>query len=161
MRVSDWQVRVIQLLAVPGLLVSLYLWLFHSGSLVGVCEPSGWDDCGAVSGPGAPYASIGPIPVAAIGFAGFALIFAVTWLRDWFSAIDDYLPELLVGVTGMAVLFTLYLTGLEIFVIHAICRFCVVSALIVLLMFVLSISYLRGVASQSREHLVEAPIDAM
>lgn len=143
MRVADWQVRIIQLLAVPGLLIAYYLWLFHNGNLVGVCAPSGWDDCGLVSGPDAPFSSLGPVPVAAIGFAGYAIIFALIWLRSWIDAIDDYLPELLVGITLLALLFTLYLTGLELFVIHAFCRYCIVSAAIVIIMFTLAVSYLR------------------
>ena len=147
MRIRDWQVQVIQLLAVPGLLLAFYLWLFHNGTLVAVCGPSAWDDCGAVSGPDAPYSSIGPIPVAAIGFVGYAAIFGLAWLRDWVSLIDDYLPELLVGMTGIAFLFSLYLTALELIVIHAICRFCVVSAVIVTIMFLLSLSYLRRVST--------------
>jgi vitamin-K-epoxide reductase (warfarin-sensitive) len=138
-----WQVSLIQLLAVPGLLLSFFLYLFHEDLLVAACVPGGWDDCGAVSGPGAPYASVGPIPVAAIGFAGYAAIFLVAWLRDWSDTIAAYLPELLVGLTGIAVLFTTYLTALEIFVIHAVCRYCLVSAAIILVMLILSISYLR------------------
>lgn len=148
MRVPDWQIRLIQLLAIPGLLLSFYLWLFHHGSLVAACLPSAWDDCGAVSGPDAPYSSVGPVPVAAIGFAGYAAIFGMIWLRAWIVKLHDFLPELLVGITGVALLFTIYLTSLEIFVIHAVCRFCLVSAVIILLMFALSISYLRVANSE-------------
>lgn len=111
------------------------------------CGPSAWDDCGAVSGPGAPYAAVGPIPVAAIGFAGYAVIFLLVWLADFVSAIEDYLPELLVGVTALALLFTLFLTGIELIVLHAVCRYCLVSAAIVIAMFVLAASYLRAVAA--------------
>ncbi len=142
---SDWQVRLIQLLAVPGLIIAFYLLLYHNGDLVNVCRPSGWDDCGKVSGPDAPYSSIGPIPVALIGLLGYALIFLVAWLKDWWSLLDDYLPEIMVALTGFAFLFSLGLTGLELFVIEAICRFCVLSALIITIMLVLSVSYLRAV----------------
>lgn len=142
---SDWQVRLIQLLAVPGLLIAFYLLLYHNGDLVNVCRPSGWDDCGKVSGPDAPYSAIGPIPVALIGLLGYALIFLVTWLKEWWSLLDDYSPELMVALTGFAFLLSLGLTGLELFVIEAICRFCVLSALIVTVMLALSISYLRAV----------------
>lgn len=145
MRIPDWQIRIIQLLAIPGLILSFYLWLFHQGSLVAACGASGWDDCGAVSGPNAPYSSIGPIPVAAIGFIGYAAIFGLVWLRAWSAIINDYLPELLAGTVGVALLFTLFLTGLELFVIHAVCRFCLVSAAIIVAMFALSVSYLRNV----------------
>lgn len=148
MRANAWQPRLIQFLAVPGLVVAFYLWLFHTGQLnMAACGPSAWDDCGAVSGPGAPYAAVGPIPVAAIGFAGYAVIFFLVWLADFVSAIEDYLPELLVGVTALALLFTLFLTGIELIVLHAVCRYCLVSAAIVIAMFVLAASYLRAVAA--------------
>ncbi|MCL4265442.1 MAG: vitamin K epoxide reductase family protein [Anaerolineae bacterium] len=140
----DWQLRVIQLIAVVGLLVAYYLLLFHNGVLLSGCTDSGWDDCGAVSGPGAPYASVGPIPVALIGLLGYAVIFALTWLKDWAPLRESYLPELLVGAAGFGFLFTLVLTGLEAFVIHAFCRYCLVSAVLITIIFVLAISYLRS-----------------
>lgn len=143
MRVADWHIRIIQLLAVPGLLISFYLWLFHNGNLVAVCAPSGWDDCGLVSGPDAPFSAVGPVPVAALGFAGYAVIFGLIWVREWIGLVEAYLPEMLVGVTTVALLFTLYLTGLELFVIHAFCRYCIVSGIIILIMFLLSLVYLR------------------
>jgi uncharacterized membrane protein len=140
---ADWPVRVIQLLAVPGLLVAYYLWLYHEGSLVAACTGSGWDDCGRVSGPGAPYSSIGPIPIALIGFVGYAAIFGLIWLKDWLPWLEQNLPELLVGMTGLGFLFSLGLTLLELTVIHAICRYCVVSAVIMTVLFVLAVLNLR------------------
>ena len=144
---EDWQVRLIQLLAVPGLLIAFYLLLYHNGKLVNVCTASGWSDCGKVSGPDAPYASIGPIPVALLGLIGYVLIFLTTWIRNWIDIIEDYLPELLLGLTGIAFLFSLGLTGLEILVIHAICPYCVISAVIVTTMFGLAVHYLRQVTN--------------
>ncbi len=58
--------------------------------------------------------------------------------------IEDNLPELLFGVVGLAFLFTLGLTGLEMFVIHAFCQYCLYSAAVVLVMFILAIGYLVG-----------------
>jgi len=141
---DKWQVRLIQLLAVPGLLVAFYLLLYHNGALVPACKVGGWEDCGQVSGPNAPYASLGPIPVALIGLVGYAALFLATWLPAWLPSLRHYLPELLVGLTGLALLFTLGLTALEVFVIHAVCRYCLISAGIILVMFVLAISYLRA-----------------
>jgi uncharacterized membrane protein len=142
---DDWQVRLIQLLAVPGALLAFYLLLYHNGKLVDVCTASGWDDCGKVSGPDAPYSSIGLIPVALIGLAGYLTIFLITWTKNWLAVVEDYLPEMLVGLTAVAFLFSLGLTGLELFVIYAICRFCVVSAVIITIMFALAIHYMREV----------------
>ena len=146
MRTENWQAKAIQLLAVPGLLVSFYLLLFHNGSLVASCGGGGWDDCGIVSGPDGKFSSIGPIPVALIGLVGYAVIFLSVWLADFWETLDAYLPELLIGLTGFALLLTLGLTALEIFVIHAICRYCVISAIFIVIMFVLAISYVRSVS---------------
>jgi uncharacterized membrane protein len=138
----DWPVRIIQALAVPGMLVAYYLYLYHSGSLFTTCTVNDLFDCGQVSGPNSPYSSIGPIPVALIGLVGYATIFLIIWVREWISFIDEYLPELIVGVVGLAFLFTLGLTSLEMFVIHAFCQYCLYSAAIILTMFVLAIIYL-------------------
>lgn len=145
---KDWPVRIIQLLAVPGMLVAYYLYLFHSGSLFTTCTVNDLFDCGQVSGPGSPYSSIGPIPVALIGLIGYAAIFLLVWLRDWINLIEDNLPELIIGVVGLAFLFTLGLTLLEMFVIHAFCQYCLYSAAIILIMFILAIIYLVGSRKQ-------------
>jgi uncharacterized membrane protein len=141
---NKWPVRIIQLLALPGLLVSYFLLLYHNDKLVAVCSPSGWDDCGLVSGPDAPYSSIGPIPVALIGLLGYVAIFLLTWLPAWLPWLEAYLPEVLIGTIGLALIFTVGLTALEIFVIHAVCRYCLISAAIILIMFVLAVMYLRS-----------------
>lgn len=145
---EKWQALVIQLLAVPGMLVAYYLLLYHNGVLFTTCTVNDFFDCGQVSGPGSPYSSIGPIPVALIGLLGYVAIFLIVWLGNWSSYIDDYLPELLAGLVGLAFLFTLGLTGLELVVIHAFCQYCLYSAAIVLVMLVLAISLL---VSQRRE----------
>ena len=141
---DEWQLRLIQLFSVPGMFIAFYLLLYHSGNLINVCSASGWDDCGKVSGPEATYSSIGPIPVALIGLVGYVVIFLLIWLKDWLRFIDDTIPELMVGLTGVAFLFSLGLTALELFVIQAICRYCVISAVLVAIMFALAISYLRS-----------------
>lgn len=147
-RIADWQPRLIQLLAIPGLLVAYYLWLYHQGKVILVCPVGGWEDCGRVSGPGAPYAAIGPLPVALIGLLGYVFIFLLVWLRDWLPMVEEYLPELLAGLTGLAFLFTLGLTALELFVIQAVCRYCLVSAGLVTAMFALAVSYLHALPTQ-------------
>jgi uncharacterized membrane protein len=137
---KHWQALVIQLLAVPGMLVAYYLLLYHNGVLFTSCTVNEFFDCGQVSGPGSPYSSIGPIPVALIGLLGYASIFFVVWLGNWSDTIEEYLPELLAGLTGIAFLFTLGLTAIEMLVIHLFCQFCLYSAGIVLVMFLLAIS---------------------
>jgi uncharacterized membrane protein len=149
---QEWQLRLIQLLSVPGMMLAFYLYLFHEGVLVVGCKVGSFWDCGQVSGPGAAYASIGPVPVAFIGLAGYAVIFLLTWLQDWDFPLMDYLPELMVAVTGFALLFSLGLTGLEFFVIRAFCQYCVVSAVLVVILFGLSLSYLRSANAEGGEN---------
>ncbi|MFZ0547263.1 MAG: vitamin K epoxide reductase family protein [Candidatus Promineifilaceae bacterium] len=145
---KDWIVRLIQLLAVPGMLLAFFLLLYHNGRLVDVCTASGWSDCGKVSGPEAQFSAIGSVPVALIGLIGYIVLFLAAWLKDWVAIVDENLPELLLGLTAVAFLFTLGLTGLEIFVIHAVCPYCLISAVIVTIMFVLSIGYMRQVSKE-------------
>lgn len=146
---NEWQPRIIQLLAVPGIIVAYYLLLFHNGELIAGCSGTGWDDCGVVSGPEGQYASIGPLPVALIGLIGYAFIFFLIWLRPWWQVIDEYLPELLIGTVGLAFLFSIGLTAIEALVLRAFCRYCVVSAVIVLVMFGLSVSYLHSATKRT------------
>jgi uncharacterized membrane protein len=145
MRTHNWQPRLIQLLSVPGLLLAYYLFLYHEGQIISACTVTDFFDCGRVSGPGAPYASIGPIPVSVIGLLGYATIFLLVWSADFLPIVQKNLPELLIGVISFALLFTLYLKSLEIFVIGAICQYCLYSAVIIAIMFALAIHYLlRG-----------------
>ncbi len=137
-----WQALVIQLLTVPGMLIAYYLLLYHNGVLFTTCGVNDFFDCGQVSGPGAPFSSIGPIPVALIGLIGYVTIFLSVWLSNWSETIDDYIPEIMFALTTLAFLFTLGLTLLEALVINAFCQFCLYSAGIVLVMFILALSLL-------------------
>lgn len=147
MLIDKWQLRIIQLFSIAGIVVAFYLYLFHEGSLISACGTSTWFDCGEVSGPGAPYASVGPIPVALIGLVGYIAMYLAIWLDDWIPLVGDYLPEIMVGMSSLALVFTLWLTGLELFMIGAFCQYCVVSAVFIIIIFALSISYLREVNS--------------
>ena len=150
-RPTDWPVRIIQLLAVPGMLISFYLLLYHQGQLFIVCDISGWDNCGAVSGPTARYSAIGPVPIALIGLIGYAMLFLIAWLQDWIRPLREYSAEILVGLAGIAFLFSLGLTALEILVIQAICRYCLLSALIVTVIMVMAVIYaLTGRRQEAR-----------
>jgi uncharacterized membrane protein len=52
-------------------------------------------------------------------------------------------------MAGVGTLFALYLTALELFVIHAICRWCVGSAVIITLIFIFSLLDLRRLRGAS------------
>ena len=78
--------------------------------------------------------------------AGVLLGLALLSLQPKFAG-ARWPSRLLTWLSGVAVLFTGYLTYLELFVIRAICWYCVGSAVIITLIFLLAITDLR----QSRQ----------
>ena len=130
----------VALLSLLGLLVSLYMLAYAMG-LTGsvIC---GIGDCEAVQS--SPYARIGPVPVAVLGVFGYLLLMLVSFLGlQPSSAGSRFVPVALLtgGVLGVA--FSVYLTYLEAFVIHAWCQWCVTSAIIMVVAFLVVLPELR------------------
>ena len=110
---------VIGALAVVGLLISGYLTWVHYAGVAPVCV-GGSGGCETVQT--SSYATILGVPVAALGLVGYSGLLLSALLR---GEAGVYLG-LLVALVGT--LFSAYLTYLELFVIHAICEWCVASA---------------------------------
>jgi uncharacterized membrane protein len=112
---------VLLVLAVLGALISAYLTWTHYAGLTPVCTGSG-EGCETVQS--SRYASILGIPVALLGLIGYGgLIFAAAVWRE----AGIYLGFL---ISLVGTLFSSYLTYLEIFVIGALCQWCLASAAI-------------------------------
>lgn len=127
-------------LALLGFLLSLYLWLWKIG-VVGemVC---GAGSCETVQL--SSYGTIAGIPVAFFGVGGYLglLIVSLAGLQPrWVNSPGP--SKLLALLSGLGVAFTGYLTYLEAFVIDAWCRYCLVSAALIVLIFVVSLLSLR------------------
>ena len=128
--------QAIAVLALAGMFVSLYLWL-HKLGLIGVlqCGTGGCDTVQASS-----YSVFLGLPVALYGVVGYAALFALGLVSVRQADGSWGWPDTAIAVLATtAFLFTLYLTALELFVIHAICRWCVVSAAIVTAIVVLAL----------------------
>ncbi|MBI4539393.1 MAG: vitamin K epoxide reductase family protein [Gemmatimonadetes bacterium] len=122
----------ITILSFLGVLVATYL-LFGNLGLTGSVA-CGVGDCATVQA--SQYSRIAGIPVSAVGLIGYVLLFALALLGlqpAFASAV--WLPLLLVMGSVVGVLFSAYLTYLEAFVIRAWCQWCVVSAVIMTLIF--------------------------
>jgi uncharacterized membrane protein len=118
--------------AAIGTAISAYLtWVHYSGSLA-LCIGVG--GCEAVQT--SRYAMVGELPVAAIGLAGFASILAVALVRV--AADHPSLDLALFGLSLAATLYVAYLTYVEIFVLGAICPWCVTAAACAVAVFVLA-----------------------
>jgi len=124
------------LIALIGVFLSLYLTLYKLGYIgtlacgTGSCEYVQLSKWGTFLG----------LPVAAWGLGFYVAVFAiaVAGIQERFEP-SRGLTLLLVGVTGWGVLFTLWLTYLELFVIHALCRWCLGSAALTVLLFALAL----------------------
>jgi uncharacterized membrane protein len=96
-----------------------------------------------------PYARIGPVPVSAIGVAGYAALFALSMVGLQPARRESRtIAALLLAGAGLGVAFSAYLTYLEAAVIRAWCQYCVASAIIITLIFFTTlpeIARLRGV----------------
>jgi uncharacterized membrane protein len=131
---------IIAALALIGLFVALYLWFFKLG-LIGAlsCKIGGCDKVNT-----SPWAMLFGQPVAMWGVLYYVALFATAYAStlERFAA-DRRAAVALVVLTGWGVLFSAYLTYLELAVIHAVCQWCVISALLVVIMFGVAIWELR------------------
>lgn len=133
--------QAIALLALVGLFVALYLWLHALG--FGGPLKCGTGGCDTVQS--SPYAVLFGVPVAFYGVVGYLaiLVVALVALRPA-ALLESRWNLLLVGLATGGVLFTAYLTYLELFVIHAICRWCVGSAVIITAIWIVALVSLRS-----------------
>ncbi len=116
------------LLSLLGLFVSGYLYLYKIGRIGTLACGSG--DCETVQT--SAWSRVAGVEVALIGIVGYAALLAVALIALQPAPASRRWPmDLLVTLAAGGVLFTGYLTYLELFVIHAICRWCVGSAAII------------------------------
>jgi uncharacterized membrane protein len=131
--------QTLVLLALVGLLVATYLWLYKIG-VVGELQ-CGTGSCETVQA--SRYAELLGVPVALYGVAGYGALFAFGLAGlDPARATDPRLTRLLAALATAGFSFSMYLTAIELFVLHAVCRWCVASALIMTAIWVLSLSLL-------------------
>jgi len=121
---------IIALLAVLGLAVSFLALRVHYSNDVQPCDINDHWDCGVVNH--SPFAMIGPVPVAAVGMAGYVLLGALALLRR---------KALTVAASVVGLAFALYLTHIEKDVLMVWCLYCVISQCIILLLSLLSIGW--------------------
>jgi protein-disulfide isomerase/rhodanese-related sulfurtransferase/uncharacterized membrane protein len=119
-----------------GLFDSLYLlWVYTSPSRPIVCLGTGCDAVRASS-----YARPFGVPMPIFGVAAY-LVLGLLILAENLSSqrLGRTLQYAVICISGGGFLFSLYLTALEKFVIHAWCAWCVTSAIVVTCIFVLSL----------------------
>lgn len=134
---SDRGLRVaMAVLAVIGLGVASYLTYTHYAGIKVACSFGG--QCETVQA--SSYSKLLGIPVALIGLIGYVVI-----LAGLLAPVSENSRLALVTFTVVGFGFSAYLTYRELFSIHAICQWCVSSAVIMTLLTGLAIArFLRG-----------------
>jgi uncharacterized membrane protein len=135
---------VMALVALCGLFVATYLALYKMG-IIGtlVCNVG---SCEQVQS--SRWATFLGQPVALWGVGFYVLVLALS-----FAAVQERWLEsrglmlALVLLTGWGLLFSAWLTYLELFVIRAICQWCVVSAILAAVLFILALVEWRSTAA--------------
>jgi uncharacterized membrane protein len=127
--------------ALVGAAVSIYMTIYKLTDNNTMCLGSG--DCATVNA--SKYSEIYGIPLGVIGLVGYAGILLVLWLEKNHPLFKDYGNMLAMGMSFAGFIYSIYLTYLEIYVIKAICPFCVASAVAITLCFAFTfIRFLRG-----------------
>jgi uncharacterized membrane protein len=116
---------LIPLLSLAGLGVALYLAYVEISQVEAVCGPVG--HCNLVQS--SPYARILGIPIAVMGVLNYVAI-VILWAGQRVKSLATLSALGLLSLTLFGTLFSIYLTLLEIFVIRAVCAWCLSSAVI-------------------------------
>ena len=132
--VNETRLRGIVLIGLVGLFVALYLLLYHLGFYGALMCGTG--SCESVQA--SKYARFLGQPVPLWGTLWYAGVLVLAFLglgpaygRRWLDVL------LALAVTG-GLLFSAYLTGVELLILHAVCMWCVVSAVLTVAIFLLA-----------------------
>jgi len=118
-----------------GVFVSAYLYLYKIGRIGTLACGTG--SCETVQQ--STWSRFLGVEVALIGLIGYGALLVIALISLQATSSRAWAPRLLAWLAAGGVLFTVYLTSLELFVIHAICRWCVGSAVIIVSVLVLAL----------------------
>jgi uncharacterized membrane protein len=134
----------IAVLSLVGILIALYLTLYKIGVIgdlscsVGSCETVNTSR----------WATFLGLPVAAWGLGAYLMLFGLSLIGTTDRhAGSQTISLLLVAIAAWSVVFSAWLTYIELFVIDAICIWCVTSAVILVVILVVSVVDLKGARS--------------
>lgn len=137
MRIHKWLVIVMFVAALVGFADAAYLTAQHIRGVVPPCVLL--DHCEQVLT--SAYATIGPVPVSALGLVYYAalLVLLIAYFDIWNRTILHW-ASWLVSAGMLAYLYFVYV---QVFVIHALCPYCLLSAASTLVMFVVAVAIMR------------------
>lgn len=125
---------VIAILSLAGIAVSaISLQRHYAKSATAYCDLSQKFSCDIVNR--SEYSTLMGVPVAGIGVAGYAVLFVLAT----FKRLQPETPNRLLGAAIAGLLFALYLTGIEAYVLTTWCIMCLASLVLISLITLLAI----------------------
>ncbi len=121
-------------LSLIGLLDSTYLTYIKLAHRVAAC--AGIGDCETVNA--SVYSEIHGIPIALLGAGAYLVLLFLLIMEprgEIWAALSAYG---VFGITLTGVIYSAYLTYIEVAVLHAVCPFCVLSAVVMVLLLLLA-----------------------
>jgi uncharacterized membrane protein len=122
-------------LAILGAADAIYLLVLKSTQLEALCV----GNHGCITVNNSIYSEIYGIPVSVFGIAAYLAIAGILLLELHLKSARENGPLAIFGISLTGLAFSAYLTWLEFYVIHAVCPFCIASAIIITLIFILAI----------------------
>ncbi len=126
--------------AILGGLNAAYLLIYKLTSAQAMCLGS--RDCSTVNA--SRYSEIFGVPVSLLGLLAYLTIIGIHVLETRSPFFKENGNLFIFGLSLVGVVFSAYLTYIEFYIIHAVCPFCVASAIFITIVFVLSIIRLVG-----------------
>ncbi|HEV7704041.1 MAG TPA: vitamin K epoxide reductase family protein [Gemmatimonadaceae bacterium] len=138
--------QILALLAVVGICIALYLTLYKFG-VIGVLSCS-IGSCETVNT--SKWSMLMGLPIATWGLMAYVALLVLAIVGGTESREESVpIAQMLVFLAGFSVLFSAWLTYLELFVIHAICIWCVTSAVLWVVILGVCLADLRAVSRAS------------
>lgn len=138
--------KLLKIASFLGMLVTAYLIYQHyKPSSDSFCNINNFISCDIVNK--SIYAEIFGVPVSILGFLAYAVIFLAADFLDKKKVLTS-----LTLFSGLGLTFSLYLTGIELFALRAICIFCVLQQIIILTIFITLFSLWSHERKSSRQH---------
>lgn len=121
--------------AILGIADAAYLLILKLTSNSAMCLGIG--DCATVNA--SRYSEIYKIPVSLLGIIAYLAILGIHTLEPRLRIFKENGRLLVFGISMVGVFFSAYLTYVELYILHAICPFCVISAVLITIVFILAI----------------------
>lgn len=135
--IPKWLIFAFVILAFIGFTDSFYLTVSHFQGSDLNCNIL--DGCDLVTS--SKYATWGPVPVALIGAIYYlaAFFFSLTYITNK----KERFLEIAMGLSGLGFFASFWFVILQVFIIEALCLYCMISALTSTLLFIFAIMIIR------------------